>query len=201
MRNTAHVFAITTNKELGSIDDIGRALAKLWAEEHGHSLKPLKREKRDVRSMDLTKEEKKERIAKINEEIEKLEKLNAKLDNPFSLLKIKTIKKEYSIALDRYEKSRKDLKSALQNTSISKKELKSKQEDLDNALAAKDAVEKRYPDLFYYLKGMVGVKLSQSMHPAGMVAAPITLDDNYGTLLNDESVVLQLDMDAAHKVG
>ena len=39
------------------------------------------------------------------------------------------------------------------------------------------------------------------MHPAGIIASPITLADHYGTLVNDNMVILQLDMDCVHEVG
>lgn len=48
---------------------------------------------------------------------------------------------------------------------------------------------------------MVGVNISQSMHPAGIIASPITLKDNYGTMLNEDKIVLQLDMENAHTCG
>ena len=39
------------------------------------------------------------------------------------------------------------------------------------------------------------------MHAAGIVAAPITLADNYGTLTKDDFTILQLDMDCVHECG
>lgn len=59
----------------------------------------------------------------------------------------------------------------------------------------------KYPELCYYMDGIVDVKISASQHPAGLVASPITLSDSYGIMYNDGSIVLQLDMDAAHEVG
>lgn len=64
-----------------------------------------------------------------------------------------------------------------------------------------DFCKTKYPDIFYYLDGMVGVKISESMHPAGIIASPITLKDHYGTMLNEGKVVLQLDMENAHECG
>ncbi|MGN1125709.1 MAG: hypothetical protein ACI4SM_05930, partial [Candidatus Gastranaerophilaceae bacterium] len=64
-----------------------------------------------------------------------------------------------------------------------------------------DKCKKDHKDICYYLDGMIGVNISQSVHPAGIIASPITLSDNYGTMLNDGVIVLQLDMDAAHEVG
>ena len=35
-----------------------------------------------------------------------------------------------------------------------------------------DQTKLNYPDLFYYYDGMVGTRISQSVHPAGMVISP-----------------------------
>lgn len=59
----------------------------------------------------------------------------------------------------------------------------------------------KYPDLFYYFDGLVGTKVSQSIHPAGMVISPITLNDHYGTFDKDGDTCLMMDMDEAHDVG
>jgi len=58
-----------------------------------------------------------------------------------------------------------------------------------------------HPDIFYYFDGLVGTYQSQSMHPAGMIISPITLSDNYGTLIKDDMQILCLDMDNSHDVG
>ena len=60
---------------------------------------------------------------------------------------------------------------------------------------------KAYPELFYYLDGLIGTKVSQSVHPAGMVISPITLDDNYGVFDKDGESCLMMDMEEAHEVG
>ena len=59
----------------------------------------------------------------------------------------------------------------------------------------------RYPEIFYYYSGLLDVKVSQSVHPAGMVISPITLDDNYGVFEKDDDMCLMLDMDAGHELG
>ena len=61
-----------------------------------------------------------------------------------------------------------------------------------------EKVKKKYPELFYYYEGLFGTKISQSVHPAGMVISPITLDDNYGTFYKDGEICLVLDMDNVH---
>lgn len=59
-----------------------------------------------------------------------------------------------------------------------------------------------YSELFYYFDGMVNTAVSQSMHPAGIVASPITLYDNYGIFYNkDGQIVLQIDMEEVHEVS
>ena len=63
------------------------------------------------------------------------------------------------------------------------------------------ATREKYPELFYYFDGLVGVKISKSIHPAGMVLSPILLQDNYGCYLKDDEPCLFLDMDNAHEVG
>lgn len=64
-----------------------------------------------------------------------------------------------------------------------------------------EKARKKYPDLFYYFDGVLGTKVSQSVHPAGIVISPITLRDNYGAFMKDGEWCLFLDMDQAHDVG
>ena len=59
----------------------------------------------------------------------------------------------------------------------------------------------KYPDIFYYFNGTVNTIVSQSVHAAGMVISPCTLDDNYGTFINSGEHCLLLNMDEAHDVG
>lgn len=58
--------------------------------------------------------------------------------------------------------------------------------------------KKAYPELFYYFDGLLDTKISQSVHPAGMVISPITLNDNYGTFDKDGDTCLMLDMENIH---
>lgn len=64
-----------------------------------------------------------------------------------------------------------------------------------------EAARKKYPKVFYYYDGLVGTRISQSVHPAGMVISPITLGDSYGTFSKDGETCLLMDMDEAHSVG
>lgn len=61
-----------------------------------------------------------------------------------------------------------------------------------------DATKEKYPELFYYYDGLLNTKISQSIHPAGMVISPITLDDNFGTFTKDGETCLLLDMENIH---
>lgn len=56
----------------------------------------------------------------------------------------------------------------------------------------------KYSELFYYYDGLIDTKISQSVHPAGMVISPITLDDNFGVFDKDGELCLFLDMDNIH---
>lgn len=84
-------------------------------------------------------------------------------NNPYSLEKIKIIKKEF--------------------------------------VANPEATKKKYPDIFYYFDGLLDVKVSQSVHPAGMVISPISLSEYYGVFNKDGEQCLMMDMDEAHEVG
>jgi DNA polymerase III subunit alpha len=71
----------------------------------------------------------------------------------------------------------------------------------DEFQANEQATKDKYPELFYYYDGMLGVKVSQSVHPAGMVISPINLDEEYGVFNKDGERCLVLDMDETHDVG
>ena len=60
---------------------------------------------------------------------------------------------------------------------------------------------KKYPDIFYYFDGLVNTAISQSMHPAGIVVAPITLTDNYGTFWQDGKRIMSINMEEIHEVS
>ena len=64
-----------------------------------------------------------------------------------------------------------------------------------------ERAKKKYPEVFYYFDGLVGTKISQSVHPAGMIISPITLADNFGTFDKDNENCLMIDMDECHDIG
>lgn len=68
--------------------------------------------------------------------------------------------------------------------------------------ADSDKARRDYPDLFYYFDGLNGTVVSQSMHPAGIVASPINLIDNYGCFINNEGKqVMYINMEEVHETG
>lgn len=60
-----------------------------------------------------------------------------------------------------------------------------------------EATRLAYKDLFYYLDGLVDTRISQSVHPAGMVISSEELDD-YCVFIKEGERCLVLDMDNAH---
>ena len=64
--------------------------------------------------------------------------------------------------------------------------------------ANEDKTKKKYPEMFYYYDGLIDTKISQSVHPAGMVISPITLVDNFGVFDKDDENCLMLDMENIH---
>lgn len=61
-----------------------------------------------------------------------------------------------------------------------------------------DTAKEKYAELFYYFDGLNGTNISQSMHPAGVIASPISLTDNYGSFWNDGKHILAINMEEAH---
>lgn len=61
-----------------------------------------------------------------------------------------------------------------------------------------EKARKKYPELFRYYDGLANVKISQSVHAAGMVISPITLEDNFGVFYKDGETCLLLDMENVH---
>lgn len=61
-----------------------------------------------------------------------------------------------------------------------------------------DKTKATYPEIFYYMDGLLNTKVSQSVHPAGMVISPVTLNDNYGVFLKDGEYCLLMDMEEVH---
>ena len=65
----------------------------------------------------------------------------------------------------------------------------------------RDKTKAKYPDIFKFYDGLVGCVVSQSMHPAGIVVAPVNLIDNYSVFEKDGAQILPIDMDQVHEIG
>lgn len=64
-----------------------------------------------------------------------------------------------------------------------------------------EKTKEKYPIIFYYYDGLVETRISQSVHPAGIVISPIELDDSYGIFDKDGYKTLMIDMDEIHECG
>ena len=64
-----------------------------------------------------------------------------------------------------------------------------------------DEARKQYKDIFYYFDGMKGCVVSKGVHPAGIVASPVSLPDNYGTFWNDGNRVMNINMEEIHEIS
>lgn len=58
-----------------------------------------------------------------------------------------------------------------------------------------------HPEVFRYFDGLLSTRVSQSVHPAGMVISPLNLAEEYGVFYKDGEQCLFLDMDELHDVG
>ena len=63
------------------------------------------------------------------------------------------------------------------------------------------ATAEKYPEIFYYYEGLQGVKISQSVHPAGMVICPVNMDEEFGVMHKDGERCLIISMDEVHDIG
>jgi len=106
--------------------------------------------------------------------------------NPWALATIAKIKKQLEPAINHAEE-------------IGKNDDDKKQIIMESGEYQK--LKDKYPELFYYFDGLYATKISQSIHPAGMVISPITLTDNYGMFSKDGDNCLLLDMDNVHDIG
>ncbi len=68
-------------------------------------------------------------------------------------------------------------------------------------LSDEKKAREQYPDIFYYYDGIIGTKISHSVHPAGMVISPVDLIKNYGVFIKDNENVMMIDMEEIHDVG
>lgn len=104
-------------------------------------------------------------------------------DNPWSLQNIAKIKERLSPAINYATAQGKD--------DYDKKKLIMESNEFTE-------LSREFPNLFYYFDGLITTKISQSVHPAGIVISPVTLDDNFGVFDKDGEQCLLLDMENIH---
>lgn len=104
--------------------------------------------------------------------------------NPYSLAQIASIKAAFDA----------DLSKLMNQYGVDEKTLFKKYFDK----ATTTPTTEKYKELFYYFNGLFDTKISQSVHPAGMVISPITLVDNFGVFDKDGENCLLLDMENIH---
>ena len=190
---TAFILAIGTIKSKGCIDEICRALGVKWNKEH----------QRDERGFRKAMELLKDNSASVRFgnhpdgcELYHFDEngtliISKQFENIPRIELVKQFTKEYSKLKEENEKIfQKNPWVGKVNTEI--KDLF----ELDEEKA-----RSQYPEVFYYYDGLLDVAISQSMHPAGIVASPITLRDHYGTFLSEGKEILQIDMGCVHEAG
>lgn len=190
---TAFILAIGTIKSKGCIDEICRALGVKWNKEH----------QRDERGFRKALELLKDNSASVRFgnhpdgcELYHFDEngtliISKHFENIPRIELVKQFTKEYSKLKEENEKIfQKNPWVGKVNTEI--KDLF----ELDEEKA-----RSQYPEVFYYYDGLLDVAISQSMHPAGIVASPITLRDHYGTFLSEGKEILQIDMECVHEAG
>ena len=64
-----------------------------------------------------------------------------------------------------------------------------------------EKAKSEYPDLFYYFDGLKGTIISKGMHPAGMIASPVSLNDNIGFVYEDGLPIAQCGMKAVDSLN
>lgn len=190
---TAFILAIGTIKSKGCIDEICRALGVKWNKEH----------QRDERGFRKALELLKDNSASVRFgdhpdgcELYQFDEngtliISKQFEHIPGIELVKQFTKEYSKLKEENEKIfQKNPWVGKVNTEI--KDLF----ELDEEKA-----RSQYPEVFYYYDGLLDVAISQSMHPAGIVASPITLRDHYGTFLSEGKEILQIDMECVHEAG
>lgn len=190
---TAFILAIGTIKSKGCIDEICRALGVKWNKEH-------QRDERGFRkALELLKDN--SASVRFGDHPDGCELYHFDENGTLIISKqfehipgielVKQFTKEYSKLKEENEKIfQKNPWVGKVNTEI--KDLF----ELDEEKA-----RSQYPEVFYYYDGLLDVAISQSMHPAGIVASPITLRGHYGTFLSEGKEILQIDMECVHEAG
>lgn len=190
---TAFILAIGTIKSKGCIDEICRALALRWNREHQRDEKEFRRVMAQLKdeSVEIVFGDARDGFGLyFFDDDGNLFFPDRMKDIPRAEL-IRQFTKEYTKLKEENEKIFAKNPWAGKISATIKKEF-----ETDEAKA-----REKYPEVFYYYDGLLDVAISQSMHPAGIVASPITLADNYGTFYSDGKVILQIDMECVHEVS
>ena len=190
---TAFILAIGTIKSKGCIDEICRALALRWNREHQRDEKEFRRVLAQLKDdkVQITFGDARDGFSLyFFDEGGNLIFPSHMSSTPRAEL-IKQFTKEYAKLKEDNEKIFAKNPWAGKASANIKKEFESNEE----------AARKKYPEVFYYYDGLLDVAISQSMHPAGIVASPITLRDNYGTFISKGKEILQIDMECVHEVS
>lgn len=190
---TAFILAIGTIKSKGCIDEICRALGVKWNKEHQRDERGFRKALELLKDNSVTL-----RFGNHPDgcELYHFDEngtliISKQFENIPRIELVKQFTKEYSKLKEENEKIfQKNPWVGKVNTEI--KDLF----ELDEEKA-----RSQYPEVFYYYDGLLDVAISQSMHPAGIVASPITLRDHYGTFLSEGKEILQVDMECVHEAG
>lgn len=190
---TAFILAIGTIKSKGCIDEICRALSVKWNREHQTDERLFKKALAALKddNVEIAFGDARDGCGMyaFDEHGNLLFESSLQGTPRGELLKV--LNKEYARIKVENEKLFAQNPWAGKISSTIKKEF-----EIDEA-----AARKKYPEVFYYYDGLLDVAISQSMHPAGIVASPVTLADNYGTFYSDGKVILQIDMECVHEVS
>ena len=116
-------------------------------------------------------------------------------DDTYTIENLKLVKKEYESHKAEVKDELSALEKSYKNKEIEYKKFRKEWEELFEPIVHK------YPKIFYYFLGLLDTYIAQSMHPCGMVVSPITLADNYGTLIREGKTILQIDMDDVHEIS
>lgn len=190
---TAFILAIGTIKSKGCIDEICRALSVKWNKEHQRDEKGFRKVLEVLKDNSVPVRFGNHpdgcELYHFDENGELI--ISKQFEHIPGIELVKQFTKEYSKLKEENEKIfQKNPWVGKVNTEI--KDLF----ELDEEKA-----RSQYPEVFYYYDGLLDVAISQSMHPAGIVASPITLRDHYGTFLSEGKEILQIDMECVHEAG
>ena len=169
---TAYILSLGTVQDKGCIDEIGRALNI-----------PLD-EVAQIKELYSTY---KDAIDSCSKRIKDMEGMN----------EFEDIQKFTKEELKHLEEVEDEIELKLKKLRI---EYDNKQSELNRNKGLMDDLQKnKYPNLFYYFEGLNGTVISQSYHPAGIVVAPLTIPDNYGTFWNKEGKrIMCINMEEIH---